>query len=116
MASKFIRTAADGGVFRITIDRPEKMNALLPEMHAALADAFDRFAADEALRVCVVAGAGDRAFCAGSDLTGFKAAGGTIVGSVRFPLVHPVRVDPSYANCIKFPVHQAGNLMQFGWE
>lgn len=74
MASEFIRTEASGGIFTVTIDRPEKMNALTPEMHSALQDAFDRFADDPALHVCVVTGAGDRAFCAGSDLTAFDAA------------------------------------------
>jgi crotonobetainyl-CoA hydratase len=63
-----IRTTTEGGVFTITLDRPDKMNALTPAMHAALGDAFDHFAADPALRVCVVTGAGHRAFCAGSDL------------------------------------------------
>jgi crotonobetainyl-CoA hydratase len=76
MASEFIRTQADGPVFTVTLDRPAKLNAITPEMHMALAEAFDRFAADEALRVCVVTGAGERAFCAGSDLGGFDAASG----------------------------------------
>jgi crotonobetainyl-CoA hydratase len=76
MASAFILTAAQDGVFMITLNRPEKLNALLPEMHEALAEAFDAFAADDALHVCVVRGAGGRAFCAGSDLAVFEAAGG----------------------------------------
>jgi crotonobetainyl-CoA hydratase len=76
MPSEFIGTTARDGVFTITLDRPAKLNALLPEMHLALDEAFDRFAADDALRVCVVEGAGGRAFCAGSDLTAFRAEGG----------------------------------------
>lgn len=75
MASEFILTAAQDGVFTITLNRPEKLNALLPEMHLALDAAFDRFAADAALQVCVIKGAGERAFCAGSDLTAFKTDG-----------------------------------------
>jgi enoyl-CoA hydratase/carnithine racemase len=75
--SDFILTAADRGIFTITLNRPEKLNALLPEMHIALAEAFDRFASDAALQVCVVKGAGDRAFCAGSDLSAFKPEGGS---------------------------------------
>ncbi|MBV1686567.1 enoyl-CoA hydratase/isomerase family protein [Novosphingobium sp. G106] len=70
-------TSAEDGVFTITLNRPEKLNALLPEMHMALEEAFDRFASDDALRVCVIKGAGDRAFCAGSDLTAFKTDGST---------------------------------------
>jgi enoyl-CoA hydratase/carnithine racemase len=75
MECPHIATAADGGVFTVTLDRPDKLNALTPEMHAALAAAFDRFAADEALRVCVVRASGGRAFCAGSDLAAFRADG-----------------------------------------
>lgn len=77
MTSEFIVTQSDDGIFRIIISRPAKMNALTPEMHIALDAAFNRFAADPALHVCVITGAGDRAFCAGSDLAGFKANGGT---------------------------------------
>src|SRR5262249_39344565 len=77
MASEFIVTAAQGGVFTITLNRPEKLNAITPEMHLALDEAFDRFAGDEASQVCVVRGAGERAFCAGSDLTAFRAEGGS---------------------------------------
>ena len=75
MASEFILTAAQDGVLTITLNRPEKLNALLPEMHLALDEAFDRFAADDSLQVCVIKGAGERAFCAGSDLTAFKTDG-----------------------------------------
>jgi crotonobetainyl-CoA hydratase len=97
MPSDFIRTSAQDGVFTVTLDRPAKMNALLPEMHVALDEAFDRFAADAALQVCVVAGAGDRAFCAGSDLTAFHAEGGSPYPATgyaglaqRFDLAKPV--------------------------
>lgn len=73
MESDHILTAAAGGLFTITLNRPEKLNAITPPMHMALAAAFDRFAADETLHVCIVTGAGERAFCAGSDLTAFDA-------------------------------------------
>jgi crotonobetainyl-CoA hydratase len=46
-------------------------------MHMALDEAFDAFAADDRSRVCVVRGAGERAFCAGSDLTAFRSEGGS---------------------------------------
>ena len=60
-------------VTTIVLDRPEVMNAIDPQMHAELEAAFDAYAAAPDQRVCVVTGAGDRAFCAGSDL---KAAHG----------------------------------------
>jgi len=73
MASEFILTAVSGGVFTITLNRPDKMNSLTPEMHLALGEAFDRFSADDGAQVCVVQAAGGRAFCAGSDLAAFRA-------------------------------------------
>ena len=44
------------------------MNAINPQMHAELQVAFDAFAADNNQYLCIIRGAGDRAFCAGSDL------------------------------------------------
>ncbi len=62
------RVTRDGPVLTIVIDRPDVLNALHPPAHAELSRAFDMFAADPALRVAVVTGAGSRAFCVGSDL------------------------------------------------
>ncbi len=73
MANDHILTAAADGILTVTLNRPDKMNAITPAMHLALEAAFDRFAADDALQVCIVTGAGERAFCAGSDLALFDA-------------------------------------------
>jgi len=56
-----------GRVARITLNRPEQLNALSFAMRNELASAFDRCAADPDIRAVVLAGAG-RAFCAGVDL------------------------------------------------
>jgi crotonobetainyl-CoA hydratase len=64
----FVRVETSGPVTTITLDRPAAMNAINPAMHEALQAAFDAFAADLGQFVCVVTGAGERAFCAGSDL------------------------------------------------
>ncbi|AMO72904.1 crotonase/enoyl-CoA hydratase family protein [Sphingorhabdus sp. M41] len=53
----------------ITINRPEKMNAFTGTIIREMTDAFDRIDADDDVRAVVVTGAGDRAFCAGADLT-----------------------------------------------
>ena len=74
---EFIRTETRGRVLVVTMNRPEVMNALHPPAHHELADAWDRFAADDELWVGIVTGAGDRAFCAGNDLK-FHAAGGKL--------------------------------------
>ncbi len=62
------RVERDGAVMTITIDRPEVLNALNPEAHAALAAAFDSYTADDDLRVAILTASGERAFCVGSDL------------------------------------------------
>jgi enoyl-CoA hydratase/carnithine racemase len=74
MTSDHILTQASGGVLTVTLNRPEKLNAITPAMHMDMEAAFDRFAADDSLHVCIVTGAGERAFCAGSDLTAFDAS------------------------------------------
>jgi enoyl-CoA hydratase len=57
-----------GPVTVITINRPERMNAVGPQTARELVDAWDRFRTDDAALVAVLTGAGDRAFCAGGDL------------------------------------------------
>ncbi|MCB5203774.1 enoyl-CoA hydratase/isomerase family protein [Neorhizobium sp. T786] len=52
----------------ITINRPERRNALDADHYAALSDAWCRVRDDAGIQVAVVTGAGDRAFCAGADL------------------------------------------------
>jgi enoyl-CoA hydratase/carnithine racemase len=56
-----------GAIARLTLNHPEKLNALSDAMLAALSDEFEALAADEKIRVVIIAGAG-KAFCAGHDL------------------------------------------------
>lgn len=72
---RFVRYEACGEVVTITISRPEVLNALHPEGHAEMAAALDRYAADDHLRVAIVTGAGERAFCVGTDLKALAANG-----------------------------------------
>lgn len=58
----------DGGVAIVTLNRPERMNAVNDALRGALIDALARLNADAAVRAVVLAGAGERAFCAGQDL------------------------------------------------
>jgi enoyl-CoA hydratase/carnithine racemase len=67
------------GVRRLTLNRPERKNALSPELVRALAAAFVAADADSAVRCVVVTGAGDgdkAAFCAGGDLAGGMSGDG----------------------------------------
>jgi len=58
----------------VTLNRPERMNALDAHSHAELIEIFDDFAADDDAWVAIITGAGDRAFCAGNDLKATAAA------------------------------------------
>ena len=64
-----VRTARDGGVITITLNRPEVFNAFNAPLHAALADALDEAAAPD-VRAVVLTGAG-KGFSAGQDLKEF---------------------------------------------
>jgi enoyl-CoA hydratase/carnithine racemase len=68
MSFNYIQVQGRGPVLTITLNRPQLMNALHKEMHAELQTAFDAFAASSIQQICVITGAGERAFCAGSDL------------------------------------------------
>jgi 2-(1,2-epoxy-1,2-dihydrophenyl)acetyl-CoA isomerase/putative hydratase len=57
-----------GGVTWVTLNRPAALNATTEQMHAELYEAFTAAAADPGCRVLVLTGAGDEAFCIGSDL------------------------------------------------
>jgi enoyl-CoA hydratase/carnithine racemase len=65
-----VRYQVDGPVARVTIDRPERHNAMSFQVMGELAEAFAAAKADDAVRVVVLTGAGERAFCAGADLSG----------------------------------------------
>ncbi len=74
---EFLEVTTAEHVTTITLNRPEVMNAINPEMHIELQSAFDTFAEAPDQYLCVVRGAGDRAFCAGSDLKSIAVAGRT---------------------------------------
>src|SRR5689334_14436660 len=69
---ELVRVEIDGPVGTITIDRPDVMNAVSPEVLAELDQAIDRLEAGGA-RVGILTGAGDRAFSAGADLAAMLA-------------------------------------------
>ena len=59
----------DNGVAVLTLNRPDKMNAFTGKMMYELIQAFDITDANDDVRAVIVTGAGDRAFCAGADLS-----------------------------------------------
>ena len=58
-------------VATITVNRPDKRNALNAVVRRELIDALDRLRSDDAARVVILTGAGDKAFVAGADITEF---------------------------------------------
>ena len=65
--------AAGDGVATITLNRPEQRNPLGPQMVADLLAALQHAKEDDAVRAVVLTGAGDKAFCAGADLSSWAA-------------------------------------------
>jgi enoyl-CoA hydratase len=74
-----VRYERVGAAAVLTIDRPERRNAVDRETAAELLDGYRRFEADDEARVMVLTGAGEAAFCAGADL---KAAAEAAAGGV----------------------------------
>jgi len=70
------RTSPEPGIAQLTLNRPEKLNALSTEMVQSLHAHLDDIAADSSVRVVILTGAG-RGFCAGLDLGGYGAAPNT---------------------------------------
>ncbi len=93
---QFSSVARDGHIMTVTIERPERLNALHPPGNAELGEVFDDFAADSDMWVAIITGSG-RGFCAGNDLR-YQAEGGERVPmprgfgglTSRFDLTKPV--------------------------
>jgi len=98
MAYEFIKYEKKDRIARITINRPEVMNALHPPANAELSAAWDDFAEDADCWVAIVTGAGEKAFSAGNDLKysaqhgmgGGFGKGGFGGITARFDLFKPV--------------------------
>ena len=84
--SLVLRTDA-GGVATLTLNRPEKLNALTPAVFDELRGHLDAVAADESVRCVVLTGAG-RSFCAGNDLDAIAKGDGR-----ERPMIGPETVD-----------------------
>ena len=68
MSYQFIEYEAFGGIGRVTLNRPEKLNALSPQLQSELIECLTYADEDPDIRVITLRGAG-RAFCAGYDIT-----------------------------------------------
>lgn len=92
-----IRTQRDGAIFTVSIDRPERRNAVDRAAADALAEAFRAFDSDDGLSVAILTGEGGN-FCAGADLKALPGGGGNRtepdgdgpMGPTRMVLTKPV--------------------------
>ena len=74
MNTEFCSVEIEGRLMVVTLNRPERRNALHPAANHELGAVFDRFEATPELWIAIVTGAGDQAFCAGADL---RSSGGS---------------------------------------
>jgi enoyl-CoA hydratase/carnithine racemase len=91
--------ARDGAVLRVTINRPERRNALRMALLDEIGAAFASHAADPAIRFAVLTGAGDRCFAAGGDLQELSA-----IRSVEDTLAMSRRGRRALQHVREFPV------------
>ena len=75
MTDTTILTERRGHVLIVTINRPEARNAVNAAVHVGIGIALDEAEADPDIRVVIVTGAGDKAFCAGADLVALSRGG-----------------------------------------
>ena len=100
-----VLVSVDAGVETITLNRPEKLNALNPQMHAELRSALERANDDGEIRALLISGAG-RGFCTGQDLAERDVSAGAApidlsvsLGSHYNPLIRRIRALPKPVVC-----------------
>jgi enoyl-CoA hydratase/carnithine racemase len=86
MSDAVLFDARDDGIAIITLNRPEQRNALIPEIRAGLFEAWARFEREPGLRVAILTGSGEKAFCAGGDLKGMVETGMQVPPRNYFPM------------------------------
>ncbi len=109
--SEAVLAASAGGILRVTINRPDKRNALSRAVLAGLRAAFERHAADESLRLGILSAAGDKSFAAGGDLEELAAIR-TEAGAVE--LATEAKAALGAVRCFPVPVVAALNGMALG--
>ncbi|MBV1691114.1 enoyl-CoA hydratase/isomerase family protein [Novosphingobium sp. G106] len=86
MTDAVLFDAREDGIAIITINRPEQRNALRKEVRDGLFAAWERFEKDPALRIAILTGAGEKAFCAGGDLKEMVETGMSVPARDMFPI------------------------------
>ena len=103
MSYQTIEFRLEAGVARLTLNRPERLNAFNVQMHTEVADALTQVEANTTTRVLLLTGAG-RAFCAGQDLSERDVNAGPLdlgqtTGTYYNPLVRRLTTLPLPVVC-----------------
>jgi enoyl-CoA hydratase len=86
MTDAVLFEAREDGIAIITIHRPETRNCLSREVRAGLFAAWDQFERDPAMRIAILTGSGEKAFCAGGDLKDMVETGMKVPPRDMFPV------------------------------
>ena len=86
MTDAVLFDAREDGIAVITINQPEQRNALSRPVREGLFAAWERFERDETLRIAILTGSGEKAFCAGGDLKEMVETGMQIPPRDLFPV------------------------------
>ena len=93
MSFTLIDLGVESAIATITLNRPDKRNAMSDAMRTEFIDALEMVAADKAIKALVLTGAG-KGFCAGGDVKGMAASGdGTVGAQTIDQAIHRQRVN-----------------------
>lgn len=109
-----VRLQTGSGIATLTLDRPEKLNAMSDEMWNALHGHLGEIATDESVRAVILTGAG-RAFCSGGDIENM-AKSGIVSGRARSKNRHRVitalySLEKPVIAAVRGPVYGIGNAL-----
>jgi enoyl-CoA hydratase len=111
MPYKTLLTALDKNIFIITINRPDKLNALNKKVIEEISEAIDEVYENKEIRCAIITGAGPKAFVAGADITEFSSL--DIKGGIALAQQNQELVFNKIENCPK-PIVAAVNGFALG--
>ena len=108
-AEACVKTECDGAIAKVVLHQPSRRNAMCFSMWRELGEALSALADDDAVRVVIMTGAGDQAFCAGADISEFDTMRSTPEQIAKYDAVSHHAVDLLEA----FPKPLIGRIQGF---